>query len=286
MIVAILTVFTLLAFAANSLICRMALGGNMIDPLSFTTVRLFSGALVLIPVSRFFSEPEAPNAAGSWKSALALFTYAMAFSLAYVSLNTGVGALLLFGAVQITMILLSILSGNRLHITEWLGVAIAFAGFVYLVLPGLSTPSLAGFVLMTVAGIAWGVYTLRGRASTSPLADTCYNFLRTVPVVLVLALVTVRNAHYSVDGIVLSVLSGAVASGMGYTIWYIALGGLTATQAAVVQLSVPVIAALGGVVFVSEAITLRLVMSASMILGGIAIVIWGRNYVAKPESKP
>ena len=283
----VFTSLALIAFAANSVLCRLALGNDAIDASSFTVIRLLSGALVLWLILKFNGNNNKISSRGSWLSGMMLFLYAIAFSFAYISLQTGTGALILFGAVQITMILLSILSGNRLHITEWLGVIIAFAGFVYLVLPGLSTPSLTGFVLMTVAGIAWGVYTLRGRGSTSPLEDTCFNFLRTVPAVLVLALITARNAHYSADGIVLAILSGAVASGIGYTIWYIALGGLMATQAAVVQLSVPVIAALGGVVFVSEAITPRLVLSASMILGGIAIVIRGRNHFAggKNESK-
>jgi len=264
-------------------LCRLALGNHAIDASSFTVIRLLSGAIVLWLILKFSSNNKQSSRGGGWLSGMMLFLYAITFSFAYISLQTGTGALILFGAVQITMILLSILSGNRLHLTEWLGVAIAFAGFVYLVLPGLSTPSLTGFVLMTIAGIAWGIYTLRGRGSASPLADTCYNFLRTVPAVLALALITMRNAHYSADGIVLAILSGAVASGIGYTIWYLALGGLTATQAAVVQLSVPVIAALGGVLFVSEAVTLRLVLSASMILGGIAVVIWGRNYFVQSK---
>ncbi|MGD8643188.1 MAG: DMT family transporter, partial [Chromatiales bacterium] len=219
-----------------------------------------------------------------WFSSAMLFLYAVTFSYAYLTLDTGTGALILFGSVQITMIVLSLLSGNRLHITEWLGVSAAFLGFVYLVMPGVSAPSIVGFVLMTVAGIAWGVYTLRGRGSADPLADTAYNFLRTIPIVAVLVAATLFSARYSVEGMVWAVLSGALASGVGYTIWYTALGGLSATQAAVVQLSVPVIAAFGGVLFVSEAITLRLVVAGVLILGGILLVVLGRYYLGQLRS--
>jgi len=207
-----------------------------------------------------------------------LFIYAICFSFAYVSLDTGTGALILFGAVQITMILVSLLSGNRLHLSEWMGMALAFAGFVYLVLPGVSTPPLVGFLLMTSAGIAWGIYTLKGRDSENPLLDTAYNFFRTLPLILVLMIVALSRSQISMEGIVLAMLSGGLASGVGYTIWYAALRGLTSTQAAVVQLSVPVIAALGGILFVSERISLRLSISSIMILGGILIVVLGRYY--------
>jgi drug/metabolite transporter (DMT)-like permease len=207
-----------------------------------------------------------------------LFTYAITFSYAYITLDTGTGALILFGAVQITMILLSLIRGNRLHLIEWLGVTLAFGGFVYLVLPGVSTPSLLGFVLMTIAGMAWGLYTLKGRGSAAPLMDTAYNFIRTLPLVGIVLLLSVQHANYSTKGIVLAILSGSIASGIGYTIWYIALDGLTATQAAVVQLFVPVIAALGGVLFVAEPITLRLSLAGLMILGGILLVVLGRYY--------
>lgn len=165
-----------------------------------------------------------------------------------------------------------------MHLSEWIGVSIAFMGFLYLVLPGISAPSAIGFLLMSVAGIAWGIYTLKGRDSDDPLLDTAGNFLRSVPFVMVLAIIAVNTAQYSIEGILLAVLSGGIASGIGYTIWYSALGGLSATQAAVVQLSVPVIAALGGVIFVSEALTQRLIVSALMILGGILLVVLGRYY--------
>jgi drug/metabolite transporter (DMT)-like permease len=274
----ILTILALIAFAANSVLCRSALGENNIDAASFTVIRLFSGALVLLAILIIRNHKTSFPSKGGWFSSCMLFLYAITFSFAYITLDTGTGALILFGSVQITMILLSVISGNRLHITEWLGVSVAFAGFVYLILPGLSAPSLTGFMLMMVAGIAWGIYTLKGKGSKNPLSDTTYNFLRTTPVVIVLLIITIHNAHYSSDGILLAILSGSVASGIGYTVWYLALGGLTATQAAVVQLSVPVIAAFGGVIFISEAITLRLTLSALLILGGILLVVLGRNY--------
>ncbi|MCH8058488.1 MAG: DMT family transporter [Proteobacteria bacterium] len=268
----------LIAFAANSVLCRLALGEETIDAASFTVIRLLSGALVLLAILAFSNDKEASASRGSWSASLMLFVYAVAFSFAYISLDTGTGALILFGSVQITMILLSLVSGNRLHLSEWVGVIIAFTGFVYLVLPEVTSPSVMGFLLMIAAGIAWGMYTLKGRGSAHPLKDTAYNFLRTIPLVIILLVITIQDAHYSAAGVLLAVLSGGIASGIGYTIWYIALGGLSTTQAAVVQLSVPAIAAFGGVLFVSEAITARLTLSASMILGGILLVVLGRFY--------
>ena len=274
----ILTGLALIAFAANSVLCRLALGERTIDASSFTVIRLLSGAMVLLAIISIKSNKTDSFTKGSWSASLMLFLYAITFSFAYVTLDTGTGALILFGSVQITMILLSLISGDRLHITEWAGVTIAFIGFVYLILPGVTTPSAIGFLLMIVAGIAWGIYTLKGRSSDDPLMDTAYNFLRTLPLVIILAIITVQNAHYSYEGVLLALLSGGITSGIGYVIWYIALGGLSATQAAVVQLLVPVIAALGGVIFVSEAVTLRLTVSATMILGGILMVVLGKYY--------
>lgn len=274
----VFTALALIAFAANSVLCRLALGEETIDAASFTVIRLLSGALVLLAILAFSNDKEASASSGSWTASLMLFVYAVAFSFAYISLDTGTGALILFGSVQITMILLSLVSGNRLHLSEWVGVIIAFTGFVYLVLPEVSSPSVMGFLLMTAAGIAWGMYTLKGRGSDHPLKDTAYNFFRTIPLVIILLVITIQDAHYSAAGVLLAVLSGGIASGIGYTIWYIALGGLSTTQAAVVQLSVPVIAAFGGVLFVSEAITARLTLSALMILGGILLVVLGRFY--------
>ena len=280
----VFTGLALIAFAANSVLCRLALGEQAIDASSFTVIRLLSGAVVLLAILRVNNNKTVTQAKGSWSSSLMLFLYALTFSFAYITLDTGTGALILFGSVQITMILLSIISGQRLHTAEWVGVSLSFVGFVYLILPGVTTPSINGFMLMTVAGVSWGIYTLKGRSSANPLMDTAYNFLRTIPFVTILAVLAIKQVHYSPTGILYAVLSGAIASGIGYAIWYRALTGLTTTQAAVVQLLVPVIAAFGGVVFVSEAVTLRLIVSAILVLGGIFIVVLGRFYYAQFQS--
>jgi drug/metabolite transporter (DMT)-like permease len=273
----VFTTLALIAFAANSVLCRLALGGKTIDAAGFTSVRLLSGAIVLLCILKLRGNENGLSTKGSWTAAFMLFLYAVTFSFAYLTLNTGTGALILFGSVQITMILRSHLSGNRLLLIEWVGVVVAFSGIVYLVLPGVTAPSLTGFSLMTLAGIAWGLYTLKGRGSTNPLSDTCYNFLRSIPFVIVIGLFFFHDAHITRQGIILATISGSITSGIGYTLWYIALRGLSTTQAAVVQLSVPVIAGFGGVVFVSEQISLRLTLSALLTLGGILMVILGRN---------
>ena len=270
------TTLSLVAFAANSVLCRMALGADTIDAPSFTAVRLLTGSIVLLAILGFRGKRADSSEKGSWVAGAMLFLYAATFSFAYVTLDTGTGALILFGSVQITMILLTLLSGTRMHVAEWIGVSIAFFGFVYLILPGATAPSSSGFILMTVAGIAWGIYTLKGRGSTNPLRDTAHNFIKTVPFVVLLIPFAFRDAHYTTEGILLAALSGGIASGIGYTLWYTALGGLSATLAAVLQLLVPVIAAFGGVLFVSETISMRLIISAAMILGGILMVVLGR----------
>jgi len=286
----ILTGLALIAFAANSVICRLALGYQTIDAASFTVIRLLSGSIVLLLIIISTARSTTRNTAkistkGSWTASFMLFIYAITFSYAYTSLDTGTGALILFGSVQITMILLSLFSGTKLHITEWSGMVIAFAGFIYLVLPEVTTPSISGFILMTTAGIAWGIYTLKGRASKYPLIDTAYNFFRTTPLVVLLAIATMNNINYSSEGIVLALLSGGITSGIGYTIWYVALRHISATQAAVLQLSVPVIAALGGIIFVAEAITFRLAVSAIIVLGGILMVVLGKYYANQQKSE-
>ncbi|WP_323752997.1 DMT family transporter [Marinobacter sp.] len=272
------TVFALLAFAGNSVLCRLALGGNAIDAASFTIIRLLSGIAVLMVLVAMTKRPKKSQSRGSWLAACLLFVYALAFSYGYLSLDTGTGALILFAAVQITMIAVGIVSGNRLHVAEWLGLFIAFSGFVYLILPSVTTPSLMGFLLMTLSGIAWGGYTLAGRSSTQPLADTAYNFLRTSPFVLILLVFTLQSAQVTQQGVLLAIVSGAIASGAGYAVWYFALRGLSVTQAAVVQLFVPIIAAMGGVLVTDESITLRLTESSALVLGGILMVILGRHY--------
>lgn len=277
----LLTGFALIAFAANSVLCRLALGSETIDASSFTGIRLISGAFTLFIILSIKGSNSEASSKGSWTAGFVLFLYAITFSYAYLSVDTGTGALILFGSVQITMIMLSLISGTRLHLIEWSGVIIAFTGFIYLVLPDITTPSVNGFILMTVSGMAWGIYTLKGRSSKNPLMDTTYNFLRTIPFVALLAIFTMQNMNYSSEGIILALISGAITSGVGYTIWYIALGGLTSTQAAVLQLSVPVIAALGGVLFVSEEITMRLIISAAIVLSGILMVVLGKYHFAK-----
>lgn len=293
------TGLALLAFAANSVLCRLALGEHTIDAAGFSLIRLLSGSVVLVFLltlqhqfkknsdqkitNQTTSILSKNNAKGSWFAALMLFVYAVCFSFAYLSLKTGTGALILFGAVQITMIVHSLFLGNKLVITEWLGVLLAFAGFIYLMLPGASVPPFYGMLLMTLSGIAWGFYTLKGRTSTAPLQDTAYNFLRTIPFVFVLLIIYAKNLTITPTGVVLALLSGGIASAIGYTLWYMALTGLSVTQAAVVQLLVPVIAALGGIIFVLEPITFRLVLSSLMILGGILLVVLGRYYVGQKQ---
>ena len=276
--VAVLTIITLVAFAANSLLCRMALAPELIDPVAFTGIRLGSGVAVLLPLSALMSEPRPEGgSAGSWRSGLALFVYAMAFSLAYVSLETGVGALILFGSVQATMIAAGLLQGERPKAQEWLGLLIAMGGLVYLVLPGLSAPDPVGAALMVASGVGWGVYSLRGRGRTAPIAATAGNFARALPLALAGLAIAWGALHASPRGIALAVTSGAITSGVGYVIWYIALRDLTATRAAIVQLAVPVIAAAGGAVFLAERPTLRLAIASVMILGGVGTAIVARG---------
>ncbi len=279
--IVLLTGLALVAFAANSVLCRLALGEKAIDASSFTIIRLLSGAIVLLILFKIKNNELSSNSRGSWYSGIMLFLYAITFSFAYITLDTGTGALILFGSVQITMIALSLLSGNRLHFTEWLGVIIAFAGFLYLIMPGVTAPSTTGFLLMTVAGVAWGIYTINGKGSKNPLSDTTFNFLRTVPFIIIMLLVVLKDVNFTSKGILLAIISGGVTSGIGYTIWYMALKGLTSTQAAVVQLLVPVIAAFGGVIFIFEKITFRLTISSTMILGGILFVVMGKKYFLK-----
>jgi len=267
----ILTSLAMLAFAGNSLLCRMALKHTAIDPASFTTIRLLSGAVTLWLVVRVRGGASAGR--GNWLSALALFAYAAGFSFAYVSLPAATGALLLFGAVQATMIGHGIRAGERLGRMQLVGLLLAFAGLVGLLLPGLSAPPLVGSIYMLGAGLAWGVYSLRGKAAGDPLRVTAGNFLRAAPITAALSVFMMNGAALDHAGIGYAVLSGALASGIGYAIWYTALPALKATQASIVQLSVPVIAALGGILFLGESLTLRLVLASAAILGGIALVI-------------
>ncbi len=267
-----LTVLAMTAFAANSIFCRLALAHDSIDPATFTIVRLASGAAVLWVLTR---RPSAAQVGGSWSAALALLAYAICFSFAYSNLAAGTGALLLFGAVQVTMVLNGVLKGERVGLIEGGGLALAFCGLIVLVAPGVAAPHPLGALLMILAGIAWGAYSLLGRGFADPLAASAGNFLRAIAMVVPLLLIP--GGHWSLQGIMWAVLSGALASGLGYLIWYAALAELSATRAASVQLSVPVIAAIGGVMFLAEPFTIRLAISSVAVLGGIALVVRYRS---------
>ena len=278
-----LTAVAMVAFAANSLLCRAALGVPRMDPVSFTALRVVSGAVTLVVLARLARLPRVTQG-GSWPSAVALLAYAIGFSLAYTRIPTGVGALLLFGAVQVTMIGHAVVSGARLRPGEWLGLLVALAGLVALTRPGLAAPDAAGALLMASAGVAWGVYTLRGRGAGAPLLVTAGNFaLATVPALAAAGLGRAFvPAHWSLSGGLLAVASGAVASGLGYAAWYAALPQLTPQRAALVQLSAPVLAALGGVLLLGEAFSDRLAIAAPLVLGGITMGI----LTGVPPSRP
>jgi drug/metabolite transporter (DMT)-like permease len=276
---AIYTSFAMVAFAANSILCRKALGSAAIDPAGFTALRLASGALVLgvLVLSGAIRRSGAARSSGSWVSAAMLFLYAVAFSFAFVRLQAGTGALILFGAVQATMILTAILRGERPGLLECIGLAAALSGLAYLVLPGLLAPSLQGALLMAAAGSAWGVYSLRGRGAVNPAAVTADNFMRSLPFVLIVVLLSLQKVNISAPGALLAMVSGGLTSALGYVVWYAALPNLSTTRAALVQLVVPVLAAGAGVLVLSEPLSLRLVLSAGLILGGIALAITGRH---------
>jgi drug/metabolite transporter (DMT)-like permease len=274
----LLTFLAMIAFAANSLLARSALAAGAIDAVDFTVIRLISGALALAVLLVWQSGAEASRRRpGSWPSALALFVYALAFSLAYLRLGAATGALILFASVQGTMIAWAVTRRDHPTPVEVVGLTIAFCAFVWLLLPGLNTPDLLGSVLMICAGAAWGVYSVRGRGGRNPLAETAGNFARSAVICLPLALLIPFIGHATFEGVVLAVISGIVTSGMGYAIWYRALPRLSTTQAATVQLTVPIIAAIGAVAFLSEALTLRLVIATVCIIGGVAFAILARR---------
>ncbi len=273
---ALLTSLAMIAFAANSVLCRLALGEGHMDAASFASVRVISGALALALIVLYRSAGPVPRDA-DWRAALALFVYMAFFSFAYLSLGAGTGALVLFGAVQLTMFIVALRSGEAFSAISWAGLLLAIAGLVYLVSPGVTAPDRLGAILMAVAGIAWGMYSLLGRQAADPTRATAWNFLLSVPLVIVTSLIFMEQFHATPFGIVLAAASGVVASGIGYVIWYAALRGLAATSAATVQLSVPVIAAIGGVILLSEDVTLRLLIASAATLGGVAIVLTQRR---------
>jgi len=278
----------MIAFASNSLLCRAALTQTRIDAASFTFVRIVSGAAALwiilkmrrkLRVERTAS-PLVERSAGNWLSALALFVYAAGFSFAYNTLAAGTGALLLFGAVQATMILWGLGRGERLHAIQIVGLVAAVTGLVVLVFPALSAPPLMGSILMLAAGVAWGIYSLRGKGEKHPARATAGNFLRALPMAAGVSIMLVPWARLDLTGIGYAVLSGAITSGLGYVIWYRALRGLKAASAATVQLSVPVLAAAGGIILLGEPITLRYVLASIAVLGGIALVVIEKQGIA------
>jgi drug/metabolite transporter (DMT)-like permease len=283
-----LTALSMIAFAANSLLCRAALRGGAIDATSFTAIRLASGAAMLFAVTRIGAGRDGADASndrgrdGSWASATALTVYATGFSYAYLRLGAGAGALLLFGTVQLTMIGGGLIRGERPSPRQWIGLAIAAAGMVVINLPSLDAPPLTGAALMVAAGIGWGVYSLRGRGAQRPIRTTAGNFLRSVPFAAAFAAIAIAaNAAVTARGVALAAASGAITSGLGYCVWYAVLPSLGAARAAIVQLSVPVIAALGGIALLDEPLRRHVAIGGAIILGGLALALWRRSAAAR-----
>ncbi|MBQ4858236.1 DMT family transporter [Pseudoalteromonas sp. MMG007] len=281
------TLIALIAFAANSLFCRMALAQGYIDPWNFTIIRLLSGAACLGIIMGVYSynlkrkgafNYEILNDRGSWRSSISLLVYALCFSIAYVELDTGTGALILFSAVQLTMIGWGIYKKEQLSALQWAAFIVALGGFVYLMLPSAAVPSVLGASLMALSGVAWGIYSIRGKVCVSPLRTTSFNFVRSlvaVPILLLVGMSYIKTV--SIEGVLLACASGAIASGVGYSIWYVAMPLLKSTQAAVVQLCVPVLAAVAGVLFLSEQLTVEFVIASSLILGAVLVFILNKH---------
>jgi len=274
----VLVSLSLLAFAANSILCRMALSGDIIDAASFTALRLTSGAMMLFFVLIIYSKQRHQSTkqllrSASWYGATSLFLYATAFSFAYISLNTATGALILFGSVQLTMMVASFMAGERPSIAVWCGYILAIAGLLLLLLPGANRPSLSGTLLMTVAGVAWGLYSWQGKHVSHPLVQTTGNFLLTIPMLLIMLLFSIEQISVTAYGATLAIVSGSLTSGLGYLLWYYVITKMSGTSSAAVQLSVPVLAAVGGMLLLQESITLHLLISSIVTLGGIALVI-------------
>ncbi|UVL86194.1 DMT family transporter [Pseudomonas sp. B21-028] len=271
----VLTCFAMVAFAANSLLCRLALKHTDIDAASFSVVRLASGALVLWLMCAFRRSPTLVK--GSWKGAAALFIYVFAFSFAYLHLETGTGALLLFGAVQLSMVLYGLFKGERMHRLAIVGFVLAMGGLLSLLLPGAAAPDLFSALTMLLSGLAWGIYSLLGKTVMDPLATTASNFIRAIPLVLIASLPFLSGLRWDPLGMIYAVLSGALASGVGYAVWYIAVRQLASFQAATVQLSVPILASLAGIVFLGESLSVRMVVASVAVLGGIALVLGSKQ---------
>ena len=304
---ALYTITALIAFAANSLLCRMALADGAIDAWNFTAIRLLSGAaclgLIMMAQAHYLRrnslkrtslkqnslkrtalkqtgnfDPTVLTDRGDWLSAINLVVYALCFSVAYQALDTGTGALILFAVVQLTMIGWGIYNKEPLNRIQWLALLIALIGFIYLMLPSAATPSLSGALMMAISGAAWGIYSIRGKTCVSPLRTTGFNFLRSIVAVPILALIGMSYlSTISMTGVMLAVASGAIASGIGYSIWYVAMPLLKTTQSAVVQLCVPVLAAIMGVVFLSEQLTLEFIIASSVILSAVLVFVLNKK---------
>ncbi|MEO8482852.1 MAG: DMT family transporter [Acidobacteriota bacterium] len=266
----------IIAFAGNAVLCRLALGSGSIDAATFSLVRFGAGAAILVLVL-WLTDNRRTVLAGTWTSALVLFAYAVPFSYAYLTLSAGTGALLLFGSVQVTMMTTALVSGERPTVVQWLGLAAAFGGLVYLLRPGLTAPPLVGSLLMIGAGVFWGTYSLLGRASVRPLAHTAGNFARVSPLLACAWIADRPHWHVTSSGLAIAALAGTITSALGYVVWYFALRRLSATRASIVQIAVPVLAAVAGVSVMGESMTLRLVLSAAMVLGGVALTLAGRE---------
>ncbi|MEO8361021.1 MAG: DMT family transporter [Vicinamibacteria bacterium] len=280
---AALTAAALVSFSLNSLLCRAALGAHLIDAVTFTSIRLISGAVVLTVLARRASgasktsgtSPTSalPSLGDRATSALILFLYALPFSLAYLRISAGTGAFVIFGCVQITMIGSSLLAGRGLRLQEGLGLVLALTGLAWLTRPGTESPSVPGIALMAVAGFAWGLYSIRGRKAGPPLQANARNFAATVPMTLIASVAAMASMQITAKGALLALLSGAVTSGLGYVAWYAALPSLSVTRASILQLAVPPMASAMGVVILGEALSSRLLVAAPLILGGIALAV-------------
>ena len=269
---AVFTALALVAFAGNSLLCRMALGQATIDAASFSTIRIIAGAVCLWLITVVMRRGSVWTQ-GSWLSAAILFVYAIPFSYAYGLLTAGTGALILFGTVQVTMIGGALVEGERPRARQWVGLLVAIGGLVYLLFPGIASPSPLGAGLMAIAGVAWALYSIQGRGAVDPVAQNGGNFVLTLPMLLLVSVLALKLQHVETSGAILAILSGAVTTGLGYAVWYSALRGLTATRAALVQLLVPVITVTGGVVFLREPLSPRVLLSAAIVIGGIALAL-------------
>ncbi len=275
--ISLFTAFALVAFASNSVLNRLALGGNTIDAGSYIGIRIASGAFMLWLLNGFSKRSFKPKYSSNFIPAFYLVLYGVAFSFAYISLSSGTGAFILFGTVQATMLSTALVNGEKPFWVEWVGLLVALGGLIYLVFPGMSAPNPLGAVLMVIAGVAWGLYSLKGRGVKDPLEATAQNFMLAVPMVFVVSLFTFSTSHLSSEGVLYACLSGALTSGVGYAVWYAALKGLTNMQAALLQLCVPIIAAFGGVVFLSEQITTRLIYAGLFIISGVVIALLGKK---------